>query len=480
MNEPTLKEKTAKGLFWGGLSNGIQQLLSALIGIVLLMNLTPDDYGMIGLLAIFIAVANTIQESGFTAALVNRKQFREEDYNAVFWFNIAISITMYITLFFCAPFIADFFNEPDLIPLSRILFVCFLASSLGIAHNAVLFKQLKVKERAKAEIFATGIGGVIGIYLAVNGYGYWALAIQSLIYYTIGTLLRWYFSPWRPTLSFNFQPIREMFGFSIKLVISQVIAQIQANIFSILLGRFYTKVEVGFYSQGMKWAAMGQQVMNGMVSSVAQPIFVEIREQQEKVREAFRKILRFIAFVSFPTLWGIAFIGQEFIGLINEEWLPCVPILQIYCLWGAFMPLSVLYTQVIISRGHSSFYFIYSLIYAAIQIAVAVLTYTFGIYWMALSVVAVSFIFLLILHLFLSRDIQISLWEVFKDIIPYLTITLIVFVLVYWVTKGIETTSLRLFAKIMLSAVGYSLVMWGSGSVIFKESIGLLLNKKNK
>lgn len=477
MDEPTLKEKTAKGLFWGGLSNGVQQLLGVCVGIVLLIELTADEYGMVGMLTIFVVIASAIQESGFTAALINRKEFKEEDYNAVFWFNILVSTLMYVVLFFSAPLIASFFGEPDLIPLARVLFLCFLVGSLGIAHNAVLFKQLKVKERAKIDVFSTLVAGGVGIYMAVSGYSYWALAFQSLTHYTLGTVLRWYFSPWRPSFSFNFRPVKEMFGFSFKLLIAVIIGHIQANIFSVLLGKYNSKADVGFYSQGMKWSAMGQQVINGMVSSVTQPVFVEIKEQTERVRQVFRKMLRFISFVSFPVLWGIAFVGPEFITLINTEWLPCVPVLQIYCIWGAFAPLSVLYMQVIISRGHSSFYFIYSVFYAVIQIAVAVMTFSYGIYWMAFAVITVSFLFLFVLHIFLSRDIRLRLWEVVKDVSPYLVITFGIFAIVYWVTRGIESVFLRFCAKVILSVIGYCLVMWKSNSVIFRETVDMLLDK---
>ncbi|MCK9160785.1 MAG: oligosaccharide flippase family protein, partial [Bacteroidaceae bacterium] len=259
MAEQTLKEKTAKGLFWGGISNGVQQLLGVLIGIVLLKNLSPGDYGMIGMLAIFTGIASTIQESGFTAALTNRPTFKSEDYNSVFWFNVIVGSGIYVILFFSAPYIAKFYNQPDLVLLSRILFLSIVIGSLGIAHNAVLFRKLMVKQRAKIDIFSTAFSGIAGIYLAINGYGYWALAIQTLVYTSLGTICRWIFSPWKPIFKFNFTPVKEMFGFGTKMLISTIVAQIQINIFSVLLGKYYTKADVGYYSQGTKWTNMGIQ-----------------------------------------------------------------------------------------------------------------------------------------------------------------------------------------------------------------------------
>lgn len=476
MTEQTLKEKTAKGLFWGGISNGVQQVLGVLIGIVLLKNLTPDDYGMVGLLAIFTGIANTIQESGFTAALTNRSEFKGEDYNAVFWFNLIVGSVLYLVLFFSAPIIAAFYDQPELVALSRILFLSIIAGSLGIAHNAVLFRKLMVKERAKIDIFSTCVAGSIGVYMALIGFGYWALAVQTLVYATMTTLLRWYFSPWTPNFNFDFTPIKEMFGFSFKMLFSSIVAQIHANIYSVLLGKFYTIADVGYYSQGTKWAGMGTQMINGMVNGVAQPTFAQLRGDNSRLVQAFRKMLRFIAFISFPTMLGLAFVSNEFIILINESWLPCVPILQIYCFWGAIAPIYLLYTQVAVSYGRSDFYFWSHLLFAIFQIVAAVLILPYGIYWIAVANVSISYIFLLIWHVFISTLIPIKIRDVLKDIIPYLLITCLIFVAIWGGLSaiGFKNELLLLIGKIVIAIILYLIIMWKSNSVVFRESLMFL------
>jgi O-antigen/teichoic acid export membrane protein len=471
--EPTLKEKTAKGLFWGGISNGVQQALGGIIGIVLLKNLTPGDYGMVGMLAIFTAIANTLQESGFTAALINR-EFNKNDYNAVFWFNVFVSCLTYVILFFSAPLIARFFNQPDLIPLSRTIFLSFVASSLGIAHNAILFKKMMVKERAKIDIFSTTISGIVVIIMALKGYGYWALAFQTLAYTTIGSLLRWYFSPWKPLLSICFSPIKEMFGFSIKLMASSIITQIHANIFSVLLGRFYTKADVGYFSQGSRWSSMGTQFVLGMVNSVAQPIFVQVKDDKERQAAVFRKMIRFSIFISSPLLLGIAFVSRDFFALINTDWLPCVPILQLYCIWGVFAPLQILYSQMIISHGYSDVFFFLTIIYAIVQIGIAVVTLFYSIYWMAFTICAVGFLFLFVWHWFVCKLIPIRLSEIIKDVFPYLCITLVLIGISHLLSNNLENVFLRLFSKIIFISISYTLIVWKSNSIIFKESINFI------
>jgi O-antigen/teichoic acid export membrane protein len=473
--EPTLKEKTAKGLFWGGISNGVQQTLAVVIGIVLLKYLTPDDYGMVGLLSIFLFVAISIQESGFTAALTNRKVFKEEDYNSVFWFNNIIGCIIYVILYFSAPLIASFFRHPELILLSRVVFLSIVASSMGVAHNAILFRNLMVKEKAKIDIISITVSGSIGIYLAITGSGYWALAWQTVSAAFSGTILRWYFSPWTPTFSFTFKPIKEMFSFSVKLLFSNTISFIQYHIFSVLLGRYYTQTtEVGYYSQGMKWATMGSQVITGMVSSVAQPIFSKIKDDKERQILMFRKLIRFISFVSFPLMFGIAFVCKEFILLINDVWLPCIPILQLYAIWGGFAGINILYIQFAISHGRSAFYFWHTVCYAVIQTSTIFFALPFGIYWMAFAAVSIQFLFLLIWHIYVSRFTSLRFVDVIKDILPYLGLTCIILGIVYMITINIHQTVLLFSSKIVLSVFLYLVFMKISNSTIFKESLDFL------
>lgn len=478
--ENTLKQKTVKGLFWGGISNGVQQLLSVVIGLIFLKNLSPGDYGMIELLAIFMGVASIIQDSGFTMALANKPTFQNKDFNAVFWFNLIVGCSIYIILYFCAPLIADFYNQPELVLLSRILFLSIVIGSLSTAHNAVLFKLLLVRERAKIDILSTLMGGGIGVYMALSGYGYWALAIQTLVTATVGMILRWYYSPWRPNFEIDFRPIKEMFGFSSRMLISSVVSQVQANIFSVLLGKYNTTSDVGNFSQGVKWSRMGGQVINGMVSNVAQPIFVQLQGEPKRFALIFRKMIRFIAFISFPAMLGLAFVGREFFGLINEDWLPSVPILQCYCIWAAFSPISLLYTQVVISYGRSNCFFINGLLFAVIQIGAAILALPFGIYWMAFVNVVVSCFYILVWHRIVSKLIPVTLFQIVKDFSPYLGLTLIIFAIVWCFLRiiDLQNDALIFVVKILLSAALYIGALMKFNSVIFRESLIFMKRRK--
>lgn len=357
MPTPTLKEKTARGLLWGGLSNGAQQILNLVFGIFLARMLAPADYGMVGMLAVFSVIATTLQESGFTAALVNKREERHKDYNAVFWFSILMSLGLYSLLFLCAPLIAHFYHKPELTPLARYSFIGFVLSALGTAQSAVLFKNLKVKQRAISQIIALTISGCVGITMAYYGFSYWSIATQNLVCIGLTTVLYWYFSPWRPTLNINLNPLKEMFGFSSKLLVTGIFSHVNYNLFSLILGRYYNTRDVGFYDQAYKWSSMGGLFILGTINSVAQPVLSSVKENKEQQKRVFAKLMLFTCGISFPLMFGMAFLAEGLVmNLLTDKWIPTIPLLQLLCISGAFVPITNLYQQLLISRGRSDLY----------------------------------------------------------------------------------------------------------------------------
>lgn len=475
MAESTLKEKTAKGLFWGGISSSIQQILGLLLGLILARVLSPGDYGMVGVLAIFIGIANSLQESGFTAALINKQNVKDEDYNAVFWFSVLVSSIIYLILFFGAPLIASFYNKPELTNLSRFVFLSFLFGGFGTAHNAYLFKNLMIKERAKIDIFSLIISGVIGVFLALNDFAYWGLAVQSVMFVLMGTFLKWYYVKWRPNWNINLSPLSEMLNFSFKLFLTNILGQFSSNIFSVLLGKFYNEKQVGYFNQGNKWMLMGYSLIGGMITSIIQPTFVLLQDNMERQKNVLRKILRFIAFVSFPIMLGIAFIANEFILIfLTDKWSASIPILQILCIWGAFAPFVNCWIQVAVSHGRSNTYFTYSVFFNMFQIFVIVIMFPFGIMAMVKIYVVSYFLWFLMWYYCINSILKIEFWEILKDISPYLILTLLVFAIVFFSIYSISNLYLRLFIKIVSSLFLYLMVLYLLRSVIFREFISYI------
>ena len=480
MAEQSLKDKTAKGLFWGGISNGLQQIIGGVFGVFFARILSQEDYGIVATLAIFMGMVSLIQDSGFTSALINKKEIKHEDYNAVFWFSLITGIVIYIILFFCAPLIALFFKAPELETISRVLFLWFLIGGAGIAHNAALMKRLMVKERAKVSVLALVISNSAGLVLAILGYAYWALVLQTVIYSIVGTILIWYYSPWRPTLQINFKPLKEIFSFSSKLLITGIFSVVNLNIFTVLMGRFYTKEELGDYSQANKWTTMGHTFIGSILSGVAHPVLAEVASDSARQLAVFRKMMRFTAFISFPCMFGLAFVTEEFIIIaVTDKWLPSVPIMQLLCIWGAFIPINSLYSYLFISRGKSDINMWNVIAIGVIQLITAFITLPYGIITMVSVYVAINIVWLFVVHFLAKRMISYRFLDALKDTLPFILASIAVIAPTYFITSSFGNYYTTFSLKIGLCVVLYILIMKGSNAKVFQESINYLIKKKN-
>ena len=474
----SLKEKTAKGLFWGGLSNGAQQLLNLVFGVFLARLLSTEDYGMVGMLTIFSLVASSLQEGGFISALNRKPEVSHKDYNAVFWACSLFSLSIYLLLFLCAPLIAGFYGEPRLVPLSRYIFLGFFITSLGIAPRALLFRNMKVREQSIVSFVSLLLSGLVGVTMAACGFAYWGIATQTLVYVSLFTGLTYYYAKWHPTFHFDFTPVREMFGFSSKLIVTNIFIIINTNVFSVILGRLYSPQVVGNYTQANKWNYMGWSLINNMLQGIAQPVFAKTDHEKERQKNIFRKLLRFTAFVSFPLMLGLALVAKEFIViLLGEKWLESASLLQLLCVMGAFYPVSYLFSNLLISRGHSAIYMWCNIVLCLVQLLAVVFSAPYGMETMIMVYVAITIAWILVWHYFVYQEIRIRLWEVVKDVSPYLTITIVLILVAHWLAMGIDNIYLQFGAKVVFVAVSYCLTLWLLHSTIFREAIGFLRHK---
>ena len=475
----SLKEKTAKGLFWGMLNNGTMQVLNLIFGIFLLRLLTPEDYGIVGVLAIFTAIAGDLQSAGFTQALINIPKPTARDYNSVFWFNVLMSVGMYTILFFCAPLIAWYFHQPVLVDVSRFVFLAFLISSLGIAHNAYLTKNLMVKEQAIAAIIALLISGTCSVIMAFQGMAYWAIAWQQVIYISVLNVVRLYYSRWRPTWKIDFGPVRGMFRFAVNLLFTKIITSLSNNILTFIFGRMFPMQAVGFYTQANKWSMMAHSFVTSSVHQVAQPVMIEAISDDERECRIFRKMMRFTAFVAFPLLFGLALVAREFtLVAIGEKWLPSVLLLQLLCVSGAFMPFYAMYQNLVISKGRSDIYLWCNVVQIVAQIALVLVFGKYGITAMVEAYVVFNILYLLVWHWQTQRVLHLRLWHVVLDIVPFALAALIVMVATYFATNFIENNILLLVCRILLAAFLYFLLMKLSHAVVLEECLQYVLKKK--
>ncbi len=516
------------------------QVLNAVFGIVLARQLGQADYGLINMLTVFSWIAISLQDSGFVTALTNKRNATQHDYNAVFWFNITVSLLLYILLFLCAPLIAEFYHEPILTPLSRYYFLSFFIASFSIVPRAILFRQIRQRELAIMTLVALFVSGIVGIAMAYNGMAFWGLATQTITYNLLVSILSWVFAakaplsspqggkmpsgevpddktpidkhsawllpPWgdKRGASAFFAPIKEMFPFSSKMLITNIFIHINNNIFSLVLGKLYTKVEVGTYAQANKWNMMGASTITGMVQGVAQPTFVQVGDDLSRLRRAFSKMLRFTSFVTFPIMFGLALVAPEFITvLITEKWLSSAHLMQLLCIGGAFLPIATLYYNLIISRGKSDVYMwnviaqgcailgsilmIYALPGTQDSSSVwtgSLLTLHFSLQRIDLMVIAYVLVIILwtgIWHRFLEQEIHYPFLSALKDILPFLFIAAATMGITYFVTLPLAANYsplILLISRILLAALIYLGTLWLLRAKILKESIGYLFKKK--
>ena len=486
----SLKRKTAQGLIWGGFSNGMVQLLGAVFGVWLLNILDPDDYGKMAALVIFSNIASVLQESGFTAALANKREPTHEEYNAVFWFNIIVGIVLYVILFFAAPLIADFYNEPVLCPLGRLAFLGFVFSCFGTAQRAYLFGHLMVKQTSIMQMASITISGIVAVCLAYAGLAYWGLAIQNLVYVGSVTAFAWYFSPWRPSLPKDpppahiatLRPAWQMFGFSSKLLVNSLAFQFNNNAFGVLLNRFYPGGHVaGIYSNARKWDDMGIATIGGMIQGVAQPVLREAAGGESFIVPTFRKLLRFTCFVSFPCLLGLALIAEDFIVLLaGEKWHESALLLSMLCIYGAFSPVVTLYSNLVISRGRSTINMVIGLLNCAFVWGGIIVLHALGynLTEMVIFYVALNIGWLLVWQTCARRLIGLSWWHAFKDIIPFFVFAFAVMAAAYFATQSLPISWLRMFLRILIAVVLYVGSLWLARAKILLESIEFIFKRQ--
>ena len=448
-------------MLWGGLNSGIQQLVGLAFGIVLGRLLAPSDYGMMAMISIFSLVATALQDSGFRTALTNIEHPKHEDYNSVFWFNIIMASSLYVILFLAAPLIGEYYHTPRVVPLCRYAFLSIVIASFGTAQSAYLFKHLRAKQQAEAGALAVILSSLTGVGMAFAGMAYWSLATQGLVYVGINTLLQWHFSPWRPSIhGITFAPVRRMFRFSCKILATTIMTHVNNNVLNILLGHYFTPRDTGNYNQAYQWNTKCYSLVQSMVAQVAQPVLVSLNGEEGRQKDVFRKMMRFTAFITFPLLFGFGLVAKEFIvTAIGEKWLASAQLIQILCISGATMPLSTLFSNMIISKGRSGTFFWCTFTLGLVQIATMIMIWPMGIRTMVIAYTLLNTSWLLVWLFFVRRLIGYGYWMFFCDVMPFALAAAGVMGVAYVATMPLSNLIALLISRFIIAVVLYYAVM---------------------
>lgn len=482
----SLKQKTAKGLFWGAMNSGSTQILNLIFGIVLGRMLSPEIYSVVAILTIFVAIAGDLQSSGFTQALVNIKRPTDRDYNSVFSFNVVMSLMMYFILFLCAPLIAGFYDRPYLTEVSRVLFLTFLLSSIGIAHGGYMMKNMMNKEMAIIGFIALIVSGATGITLAFLGKTYWALVWQQIAYISVTVIGKFFFvKEWRPHLTLDFGPVKQMAPFAMNILVTKIVNTVSNNILTNIFGKLFPDRLVGNYSQAYKWDTMANSLVANTVGQIAQAVLVEASpsDHSEGSRElkVFRKMLRFTCFLSMPLMFGFALVANEFILItIGDKWTGCVPLLQVLCLSGAFVPLYTMYQNLAMSQGRSDIFMWLNIGQIALQIVIVMLFYRFSMLIMVCAYSVFMILWLIPWHIFTGRLIRYRWTDAFKDIAPFALSAMFTMAVTYWATDMITNLYILIAIRFCLAATIYYGIMKIAKVQILRECEQFILKRIKK
>lgn len=479
MKEQSLKQKTVGALLWNLLDRMGQQVLLFIVGIIVANILSVEDYALVGMLAIFTAVANIVLDSGFSAALIQKKETTERDFSSVFWFNLVISILLYLLLISVSPFISRFFSQPKLTELAVVIFLALPINSLAIIQTTILTKEVRFKALAKANLLSMMISGIASLAMAYSGWGVWTLALQPVILSITRTLLLWIQSTWYPKRIFSVQAVRELFRFASSLLLASLINTCFLNIYSVIIGKLYPVKQLGYYTQGNKMCDMGVSMLYGSIQNATYPIFSSIQDEKERLIRAYRKTIRFTAFITFPVMAGLVVIARPVIELLlKEEWWPAIPFFQLLCAGGCFTILTAINNNFIKVSGRSDGILKLEYFKIIITILVLALTYNRPVLIMVAGLVAARAIVYFINMIYTARYTGYKIGMQFRDLLPYLLLSGAMTAFILPISHYINLNWMLMSIQIVAGITIYITLAYVTGSKILKESIELLLKKR--
>ena len=435
MGEDNLKKQTINSYGWNFLDNILNRGISFVVGIILARLLSPTEYGLIGIILIFIALFNSIVDSGLGSALIRKNDCTEKDYNTVFYTNLALSLFVSCLFFLCAPLIAVFFNEPQLTPLAQVMSCILIINALSIIQNTILQKNLDFKGKMIISMISSITSGVVGIAMAYSGYGVWSLVGQQISRQLLYTILLWIHNHWLPKLVFSVQSFKELFGFGWKLLVSGLIDTIWKEIYQIVIGKFYTPTTLGLYSRAHQFSTIFSSNLTSVVQSVSFPSLSKVQDDAARLKRGFQKVNKVSMYISFVTMFGMMAIAKPMVFvLLGEKWLPCVPFLQIICLQMVLYPLHSQNLNLLEIRGRSDLFLKIQIIKKGISVIPIVLGIFISIFWMLIGSVITGFIGLYINSFYSDSLLDYGLKEQLKDISKSFTISAIMATVVFAIT----------------------------------------------
>lgn len=475
------KSKVISGLFWKFAERIGAQGVSLIVSIVLARILSPEDYGLISLITIFITISNVFIESGMGTALIQKKDADSEDFSTVFYFNLFVSIIMYVILFLIASLIAKFYNINELIPIVRVLGLTVIISGLKGVQNAYVSKKMMFRKFFMATLIGTIISAIIGIVMAYNGFGAWSLVAQQLTNTIISTIMLWIIVPWRPTLEISLNKLKGLYKFGWKILCSSLIDTIYNELYGLTIGKLFNTETLAYYNRGNQFPKLITENVNGSISSVMLPTLSKEQDNKEKMKNIMRKSIQTSSFILFPILIGLAVVAEPLVRIIlTDKWLPSVPIMQLLCFSYLLWPIHTVNLQAINALGRSDIYLKLEIAKKIVGVLGLCISIPFGIYAMVIAKIVAAIISTFINASPNKKLLNYNITEQLKDILPSFLISSLMGVVVYSIIFLNINVWITIIVQVLLGIIIYVILAKLFKIKIYEYLLGQVIEILNK
>lgn len=426
MQQESLKNKTKKGLAWSMIERFATQGVQFLFGIILARLLSPDDYGIIAMPLVFLAIAQCIIDSGFSTALIRKPELTEDDLSTAFYFNIGIGILCYAVLFFTSPLIADFYHTPILSSLLKVTALAALFNPLCAVQQAILTRKIDFKTQAIVSLSGAVVSGIVGLYMAYNGFGVWSLVFQQVGGYVMRTILLWVLGKWKPKRQWSWESFHYLWGFGSKMLGSGLLETIYNNIYPIVIGKYFSAQDLGNYTRAQQFSSLPSSNLTGVLQRVTFPVLSCIQNEDERLAKNYRKILKLSAFLIFPLMLMLSAIADPLIRiLLTDKWEGCIILLQIICFQMMWYPIHAINLNLLQVKGRSDLFFRLEVIKKVIGVFIMFITIPNGIIWMVSGGIVSSMFALVINTYYTGKLINVGYFNQMRDLIPIFGVSIV-------------------------------------------------------
>ena len=481
----SIRQKTANGLFWSFTDNLLKQGAQFIVGIILARLLSPREFGLVGMLTFFIVISQTFIDSGFTSALIRKTDCTQTDYSTVFIFNLGISILLYCLLFICSGFISSFFKEPQLQKLLQVLGLGLIINAMSTIQQTILIKRIDFKLQAKISILSSFASGAIGIGMAYYGCGVWSLVGRTLSGFFITSSLLWFCNNWKPSLTFSKSSFKQLFGFGSKILASKLIDSIYQNSYLLIIGKFFSVEELGFYTRADQFKALPSQEITSVIQSVTYPVMVNLDGDPKQFKIAFKKLLKSCTFITFLLMLGMAAIAKPMVmSLLGLRWIKVVDYLQLLCFVALFYPIHVLNLNILSIKGRSDLYLKLEIVKKILAIPTIVIGVLISIKAMIIGMFLTSFIAFFINSFWSGRLIGYNSIQQLKDILPGFLLSFFINGIVYAIGQFLnfsptEILVIEIITALLLTFILCEFIQF-SDYIYIKELVLEKIKKKKK